>query len=98
MHPIYLITLITLIVQGCHVGSRMVASLFAIDLGANPLLMGVLISAYSLFPLLLGVYSGRVSDRFGSRYPMLAGTAFLGSDLCSLFYGRSSRRSTSPRL
>jgi len=75
VHPIYLITLITLIVQGCHMGSRMVASLFAIDLGADPFLIGALISAYSLFPLLLGVSSGRVSDRFGSRYPMLAGAA-----------------------
>ena len=81
VHPVYLITLITLIVQGCHVGSRMAASLFAIDLGANPFLIGALISAYSLFPLLLGVYSGRVSDRFGSRYPMLAGTAFFGLGL-----------------
>lgn len=77
MHPIYLITLITLIVQGCNVGSRMVASLFAIDLGANPFLVGALISSYSVCPLLLGVYSGRISDRFGSRYPMLAGTAVL---------------------
>jgi MFS family permease len=78
---IYLVTLLTLIVQGCHMGSRMVASLFAIELGANPLLIGMLISAYSLFPLLLGVYSGRLSDRFGSRRPMLAGTAVLACGL-----------------
>ncbi|OGA41447.1 MAG: hypothetical protein A3G24_06165 [Betaproteobacteria bacterium RIFCSPLOWO2_12_FULL_62_13] len=77
----HLITLITLAVQGSHIGSRVVASLFAIELGANPLLIGVLISAYAVFPLLLGVYSGRVSDRFGSRYPMLAGTSVLGLGL-----------------
>jgi MFS family permease len=59
----------------------MVASLFAIELGANPFLIGALISAYSLFPLLLGIYSGRVSDRFGSRYPMLAGTGVFGLGL-----------------
>lgn len=58
-------------------GSRMVASLFAIELGAGPFLVGALIAAYAVFPLMLGVYSGRVSDRFGSRYPMLAGTATL---------------------
>lgn len=78
MNAIYLITLITLVIQGCHQGSRVVASLFAIELGANPFLIGALISAYSLFPLVLGVYSGRVSDRFGSRFPMLAGTAVFG--------------------
>jgi MFS family permease len=81
VQSIYLITLITLIIQGCHVGSRMVASLFAIELGANPFLIGALISAYSLFPLLLGIYSGRVSDRFGARYPMLAGTGVFGLGL-----------------
>ncbi len=81
MPSIYLVTLLTMIVQGCHMGSRMVASLFAIELGANPFLIGVLISAYSVFPLLLGVYSGRLSDRFGSRRPMLAGTAVLACGL-----------------
>ena len=77
MPAIYLVTLLTLIAQGVHMGSRMVASLFAIELGANPLLIGVLISAYSAFPLLLAVYSGRLSDRFGARRPMIAGTAIL---------------------
>lgn len=81
MPAIYLITLLTLMVQGGHMGSRMVASLFAIELGANPFLIGALISAYSVFPLLLGVYSGRLSDRFGSRRPMLAGTAVLALGL-----------------
>jgi len=81
MQSIILLSLITLVVQGCHMGSRMVASLFAIELGANPLLIGVLIAAYSLFPLLLGVYSGRISDRLGSRYPMLAGSAIFALGL-----------------
>jgi predicted MFS family arabinose efflux permease len=69
----YPATLITLIVQGCNMGSRMIATLFAIQLGANPFLVGLLISAYSVLPLLLSVYSGRASDRYGARYPMLAG-------------------------
>ena len=73
VHIMYLTTLITLIVQSCHVGSRMVTALLAIELGANPFTIGLLISSYSIFPLMLSVYSGRVSDRFGARYPMLAG-------------------------
>jgi MFS family permease len=81
MYLITVITLLTMIVQGCHMGSRMVASLFAIELGANPFLIGALISVYSVFPLLLAVYTGRIADRFGSRYPMLAGSAIFGLGL-----------------
>ena len=90
----YPVILITLIIQGCNMGSRMLATLFAIELGANPFLVGVLISAYALLPLLLSVYSGRVSDRFGARYPMLAGALAsalgtllpaLSPDLATLF-------------
>ena len=77
----YRVTLITLIVQACHMGSRVVAALFAIDLGANPFLVGALISAYSFFPLLCAVYSGRLSDRLGTRGPMLAGMSVLGAGL-----------------
>ncbi|HEX6003975.1 MAG TPA: MFS transporter [Burkholderiales bacterium] len=81
MPAIYLVTLLTLFAQAAHMGSRMVASLFAIELGANPLLIGALISAYSAFPLLLAVYSGRLSDRLGPRRPMIAGTAILACGL-----------------
>jgi MFS family permease len=81
LRPIYVVALTTLLVQGCHIGSRVVASLLAIKLGANPLEVGMLISVYSIFPLLLGVYSGRISDRFGARRPMLAGTLVIATGL-----------------
>ena len=77
----YRVTLITLVVQACHMGSRVIAALFAIDLGANPLLVGALISVYSLFPVFCAVYSGRLSDRLGTRRPMLAGMGVLGAGL-----------------
>lgn len=85
MRPIVLITLITMVVQAVHMGSRVVASLFAIELGANPFQIGALISFYSIFPLLLSVYSGVVSDRFGSYRPMVFGTAVLGIGLAAPF-------------
>lgn len=81
MRPIYVVTLTTLLVQGCHMGSRVVASLLAINLGANPFEIGTLISVYSVFPLLLGVFSGRIADRFGSRRPMLIGTLVMSVGL-----------------
>jgi MFS family permease len=82
----YQLTLITLAVQGCHMGSRVVASLFALELGANPFMIGALISIYSLFPLLLAVYSGRVSDRLGPRRPMVAGACVIGAGLALPFF------------
>ncbi len=81
MQSIILLSLLTMIIQGCHMGSRMTASLLAIELGANPFLLGVLIAVYSLFPLLLAVLTGRLCDRYGSRYPMLSGAGALGLGL-----------------
>ena len=80
--PIYLVTLNTLLVQGAHIGSRVVASLFALKLGANAFTIGLLISVYAVFPLILGVYSGRISDRYGARRPMIAGIILLACGLC----------------
>lgn len=59
-----------------HIGvksSRILTTLYAIDLGADSLVIGFLISMYGLFPLLLAVSAGKVSDRFGFRYPSLLG-------------------------
>jgi len=42
-------------------------------LGAGPFGIGLLLSTYALFPLLLAVYAGKVSDRYGVRIPLLGG-------------------------
>ncbi|MFZ9530049.1 MAG: MFS transporter, partial [Burkholderiales bacterium] len=73
LKPITLITLLTLAMQGGHMGSRVVASLLALNLGAGPMLIGVLIAAYSIFQLAFALVVGRISDRYGSRRPMLGG-------------------------
>lgn len=73
MKPITTLTLLTLIMQGGHMGSRVVASLLALNLGAGPLLIGALIAAYSVFQLIFALLVGRISDRHGSRWPMLGG-------------------------
>src|SRR6266849_3464395 len=55
-------------------GSKVVISLYAIELGANPFSIGILVAMYAFFPLLLAVYAGKISDRFGVRFPMLFGS------------------------
>jgi|KBSMisStandDraft_5_1062788.scaffolds.fasta_scaffold60598_2 MFS family permease len=77
----YLIVLLNVIIHGCMTASRVVASLFAIELGVNAFGIGLIISLYSAAPLLLGVFAGRVTDRYGVQPPMVAGTLLCGSGL-----------------
>lgn len=70
---VYLIALLTVIMHGCYFGSRLVATLFALEIGANTFEVGVLAGLYALLSLLLAVYSGRLSDRLGPRTPMILG-------------------------
>ncbi len=77
----YLMVFLNVIVHGCLNGSRVVVVLYAIELGANMVEIGVMVALYSALPLLLGVYSGRLSDRYGVRLPMLCGAILCGCGL-----------------
>lgn len=61
--------------------ARVLLSLYALDLGAAPLAVGFLTATFSLFPMLLAVLSGKITDRVGSRWPVLGGTVFV---LCGM--------------
>lgn len=54
-------------------GYRILATLFAVSLGAGPLQTGILFALWGIFPFLLSVYAGRVADRFDNRLLMLYG-------------------------
>jgi predicted MFS family arabinose efflux permease len=54
--------------------SKVLISLFAIELGASQFTIGTMIAMYSLLPALLAMYAGKLSDRLGMRVPMLAGS------------------------
>ncbi len=79
---IYLIALMSMLLHTAFGGSRVVLSLLAIELGANPFGVGVLAALYAVCPMLLAIYAGRLIDRVGARLPMLVGT--LGVALCML--------------
>ena len=61
--------------------SKVLVSLFAIELGASQVIIGVIIAMYSLLPALLAVYAGKLSDRLGVRVPMLAGSLGVSAGL-----------------
>jgi predicted MFS family arabinose efflux permease len=70
LHLAVLASVLTSIAQR---GSKVTLSLYALDLGAGSFAVGLLGALFACFPLLLAVHAGRISDRFGVRYPMLFG-------------------------
>lgn len=59
------------------VGSRMTSALFALELGASPLEVGVVMALFAALPMLLALFAGRLIDRSGPRRPLLAAFAAL---------------------
>jgi MFS family permease len=72
---IYLVTALNIVNGVCLRASRVLMSLFAIQLGAGAFEIGVLIALSSAFQLFLGIPAGQFADRFGFRRPMLLGAA-----------------------
>ncbi len=66
-------------------GARVLNTLYALELGAGPLAIGALLAMYAVFPLLLAVYAGRASDRYGARVPLGAGMAVMSVGICVPF-------------
>lgn len=58
-------------------GSRVALTLFAIDLGATPFAVGLVISLLAVIPMFLAVHAGRWTDRVGVYKPALISLALL---------------------
>ena len=61
----------------CYVGSRMTTSLFALELGASTVTVGMLAASFAVLPMLLSVHAGRLIDRVGPRRPVMIGLCVL---------------------
>lgn len=70
---IYQIMFVVLLWNSAYKGVRVLNTLYALELGATPLHIGLLLATYGVFPLLLAVWAGRIADRYGSRVPVIAG-------------------------
>ena len=86
---IQLVLLIVLFNMTAFRASKVLIALFAIDLGASQFLIGVLVALYSLFPVLLALYAGKLSDRLGVRAPMIIGSVGFASGLAVPFLFQS---------
>ena len=78
---INLVFLIVLCNMLSYRGSKVLISLFAIELGAAQIYIGTLIAMYAVFPMLLALFAGKLTDRLGVRAPMLCGSAGVAAGL-----------------
>jgi MFS family permease len=74
---IYLILFLGMLNWMSFMSSRLLMSLYAIQLDASPAAIGVLIALYGLGPVLLSVQAGKISDRFGTYWPIVLGSGGL---------------------
>lgn len=74
---IYLVVLTAVLSQIGFGGSRVVMSLYALELDANQATVGLIIALYSVCPLLFSIPLGRLSDRIPPRTPMIVGSLML---------------------
>ena len=72
--PLYLTLTLALLTITCVQSGRVLFSLYALNLGADPFAVGILSGSSSALPLLLSWQVGRLSDRFGSRLLLMIGS------------------------
>jgi MFS family permease len=70
---IHLTYALTLLNHTAVQGGRVLISLYALKLGADPFAVGLLAAMSSVLPTLLSWQVGRISDRFGSSWPLMLG-------------------------
>jgi len=72
MKPIYFVTTLCTLNHATFVGARFTLLLYAIHLGASPVVLGMLGASFSVLSMLTLVSVGRWADRVGTRRPMQA--------------------------
>ncbi len=71
---IYLVLFAVLLNMSAFRGSKVLVSLFALELGAPQIMLGIIVALYSLCPMLLALYAGKLTDRIGVRWPLMLGS------------------------
>ncbi len=81
MKPLAFVVLLTVLSHIGFVGSRITVSLSAIQQQASPITVGVLMSLYSLMPMLLAVQAGRFIDRSSVFRPLVWSGAVMAAGI-----------------
>jgi len=83
---IYFIVALSMLNSIGQRGSKVAVSLYALELGAGAAAVGVLAALFAVFPLLLAVQAGRISDRFGVRTPIVCGALTMAAGLTAAVF------------
>lgn len=78
---IHLVLLVVLLNMSAFRASKVLVSLFALELGAPQIMLGLIVALYSVFPMVLALYAGKLADRFGVRWPLALGSLGIGLSL-----------------
>ena len=79
---INLIFVLSVIQSAGLFANKIVLALFALDLGASALIVGVLAALFSMAAATLAVTVGRLADRFGARWLLVTGSTGSLRDCC----------------
>ncbi|HEU4352474.1 MAG TPA: MFS transporter [Burkholderiales bacterium] len=82
---VFLVVALSMLNSIAQRGSKVAVSLYALELGAGAGAVGVLAALFAVFPLLLAVHAGRISDRFGVRAPIVCGSLTMAAGLAVAF-------------
>lgn len=84
--PLHFLYTLTLLGQSGFRGSRLLFSLYALELGASAFTVGVLLAVFSLMTAALGWPAGRWTDRVGCHRPMLVGSLLSMVGFCIPYF------------
>jgi predicted MFS family arabinose efflux permease len=83
---LYELLVLVLLWNGAYKGARIVNTLYALELGAQPFDTGLLLATYGIVPLLLAVFTGRLGDRYGVRMPITVGLVVTATGVALPFF------------
>lgn len=55
--------------------ARVLVTLYALALGAEPVMVGLVGATFAFVPAVLSFHAGRITDRFGARWPLMVGAS-----------------------
>ena len=74
---IYLVILVSVLSQIGFGGSRVAVSLYALELGANQVMVGTIVALFSICPLFFSIIIGRLCDRVPTHRPIIWGSVMM---------------------